>query len=62
MTTLEQEIQAIAEAHQMGEITQEERDYLLTEIRDVRAAGELAGDERAFRYVVMAANLAMGLV
>ena len=62
MHPLEQEIQAINEQCQMGNITEEERNYLLTEIRDIRAAQECAGNEQLFRYVVQACNVAMKLV
>jgi hypothetical protein len=61
MNPLEQEIQAIAEQCEMGNISAEERDYLLTEIRDIRAAQECAGNEQLFRYVVQACNIAMKL-
>lgn len=62
MHPLEQEIQSVQEAFQMGQISEEERNYLLTEIRDIKAAQECAGNEEMFRYVVQACNLAMGLV
>lgn len=62
MHPLEQEITAIKEQFQMGTISEDERDYLLTEIRDVRAAQECAENEETFRYVVQACNIAMGLV
>ena len=62
MNTLEQEIQAIVEQCQMGNISEEEQNYLLTEIRDIRAAQECAGDEQMFRYIVQACNIAMKLV
>jgi len=62
MNTLEEEIRAIAEQCEMGNISEEERNYLLTEIRDVRAALECSGDEQMFRYVVQACNIAMKLV
>jgi hypothetical protein len=58
---LEVEIQAIVEQHQMGNITVEERNYLLQEIRDIRAAEECSSDEQLFRLVVSAANIAMAL-
>lgn len=61
MNSLEQEIQAIVEQCQMGNISEDERNYLLTEIRDIRAALECAGDEQMFRYVVQACNVAMKL-
>jgi hypothetical protein len=62
MHPLEQEIQAIVEQCQLGNISQEEKNYLLQEIRDIRAAQECAGDERVFRYCVQACNVAMGLI
>jgi hypothetical protein len=45
----------------MGNITVEERNYLLQEIRDIRAAEECSSDEQLFRLVVSAANIAMAL-
>lgn len=62
MHPLEQEIQTITEQCQMGNISEEERNYLLQEIRDIRAAQECAGNEVLFRYVVQACNIAMAVV
>jgi hypothetical protein len=62
MHPLEQEIQAIVEQCQLGNINEEERNYLLQEIRDIRAAQECAGNEVLFRYVVKACNIAMSVV
>lgn len=62
MHPLEQEIEAINEQFKMGNIDLEERNYLLTEIRDIRAAQECAGNEQVFRYVVQACNIAMAVV
>jgi hypothetical protein len=62
MHPLEQEIQMIAEQCQMGNISVEERNYLLQEIRDIRAAQECAGNEQLFRYVVQTCNIAMAVV
>jgi len=62
MTLLEQEIVHIAEQCSLGNITEEERNYLLSEIRDIRAAQECAGNEQLFRHVVQACNIAMKLV
>lgn len=62
MHPLEQEIQYIVEQHQMGNISEEERNYLLAEIRDIKAAQECAGNEQLFRYVVQACNVAMAVV
>jgi hypothetical protein len=62
MNHLEVEIQTITEQCQMGNISVEERNYLLQEIRDVRAAQECAGDEQVFRYVVQLCNVALAAV
>jgi hypothetical protein len=62
MNQLEQEIQAIIEQCQLGRISEEERNYLLQEIRDIRAAQECAGNEQMFRYLVQACNIGMGLI
>ena len=62
MHSLEVEIQSITEQHQLGNISLEERDYLLTEIRDIRAAQECAGNEQLFRQLVQACNIAMAIV
>ena len=62
MHPLEQEIQAIVEQCQLGNISLEEQNYLLQEIRDIRAAQECAGNEQLFRYVVQTCNIAMKLV
>ena len=59
MHPLEQEIQAIVEQCQLGSISAEERNYLINEIRDVRAAQECADNEQAFRYVVQVCNAAL---
>lgn len=62
MHPLEQEIQAINEQCQIGNISVDERNYLLQEIRDIRAAQECAGNEVAFRYIVQVCNIAMAVV
>ena len=62
MHPLEQEIQTISEQCQMGNISLDERNYLLQEIRDIRAAQECAGNEVAFRYIVQACNIAIAVV
>lgn len=61
MHSLEVEIQTITEQCQLGNITVEERDYLLTEIRDVRLAQECADNEQMARYLVQACNIAMSV-
>ena len=62
MHPLEIEIQAITEQCQLGNISADERNYLLQEIRDIRAAQECAGNEQMFRMVVQACNIAMAIV
>ena len=62
MHPLEQEIQTISEQCQIGNISLDEKNYLLQEIRDIRAAQECAGNEVAFRYIVQACNIAMAVV
>jgi hypothetical protein len=59
MHPLEQEIQAIVEQCQLGNINEDERNYLINEIRDVRAAQECADNEQAFRYIVQVCNAAL---
>lgn len=61
MHPLEQEIQSIAEQYQIGNLSVEEKNYLLNEIAQVRAAQECAGDEQLFRQVVQMCNIAMAL-
>ena len=61
MHPLEQEIQAIIEQHQMGNLSTEEKNYLLNEIAQIRAAQECADDEQLFRHIVQACNIAMAL-
>ena len=62
MHPLEQEIQTIVEQFRAGNISEVEQNYLLQEIRDIRAANECAGNEQLFRYIVNACNIAMKLV
>jgi hypothetical protein len=62
MHPLEQEIQALNEAYENGDIDRNERDYLLLEIRDIRAAQECAGDEQLARQIFQACNIAMAVL
>ena len=62
MHPLEFEIQSIKEQADMGNISEEECNYLLQEIRDIRAAQECAGNEQLFRHVVQCCNIAMKLI
>jgi hypothetical protein len=62
MHLLEQTIQDIQLEYQFGNITKDERDYMLQEVRDIRAAQECAGNEEMFRHIVQACNVAMAVV
>jgi len=55
---LEQEIHNIDAAYRAGQLSLDERNYLLGEIRDIRAAQECADNEELFRYIVQIASLA----
>jgi len=57
-----EEISNIEAAYRSGQLSLEERNYLLLEIRDVRAAQECADNEQMFRYVVQAVQLAASVV
>ncbi len=62
MHLLEQEIQKISHEYNQGQLSIDERNYLLEQIRDIRAAQECAGNEVMFRYFVDACNIAISLV
>ena len=59
---LEQEIHNIDAAYRAGQLSLDERNYLLGEIRDIRAAQECADNEELFRYIVQIASLAASAV
>jgi hypothetical protein len=62
MADLEKVVEDILLEYQFGNITKEEKDYMLTEIRDIQAAQECAGNEEKFRYIIQACNVAMAVV
>ena len=62
MHSLEQEIQTLNNAYENGDIDRNERDYLLLEIRDIRAAQECAGNEQLARQIYQACNIAMAVL
>lgn len=62
MGNLEEEIQAIMTAYQNQELNAEEKNYLLQEIRDIKAAQQCADNEIMFRHIVQACNVAMAVV
>ena len=57
-----QEISNIEAAYRGGQLSLEERNYLLQEIKEVRAAQECAGNEEMFRYIVQAVHIAASVV
>ncbi len=57
-----QEIQNIDAAYRSGQINIDERNYLLQEIRDVRAAQECADDEATFRNIIQTVNIVASVV
>lgn len=61
MHPLEQEIENIDNEYKQGNLSQEERDHLLSEIRDIRAAEECAGDEVMFRHIVSTCNILISM-
>jgi hypothetical protein len=56
------DVMEILAAYQQQQISEGEVRYLLQEIKDVRAAQELANDERAFRMVVECCQLAAKVI
>ena len=56
------EMQTIEDAYARGDLSREERDYLLTEICEVRAAREAAGNEIAMRKIVAAARVLLAVI
>ncbi|MGA0108757.1 MAG: hypothetical protein ACO3IA_06390 [Candidatus Nanopelagicales bacterium] len=62
MHSLEQEIELIQRGYRDGGLSQEERDHLLAEIRDIRVAVECAEDEVLARKIFDACNIAMSIV
>jgi hypothetical protein len=59
---LAEEMNVIETAYAAGELSKDERNHLLTEIRDIRAAQEAAGNEIAVRHIVNAAQILLKLV
>lgn len=53
---LEQEIHNIEAAYRAGQLSIDERSYLLSEIRDIRIAQDCADNEEFARYLVQACN------
>lgn len=58
---LAEEIEGILTAYTNGELSAEEKNYLLEEIRDIKAANQMAQNEIAVRYIAQACNVAISL-
>lgn len=56
------EIQNIQNALETGQISQEEHDHMIREIRDIIAAEQCANNEVLFRQVVQMCNIALKIV
>jgi hypothetical protein len=48
---------SIEDAYSRGDLSADERQHLILEIRDIRAAEICAGNEIAFRHLVQVCNL-----
>lgn len=56
------EIFEIEQAYQSGKLSQDERQYLLSEMMEVRVAQECAGNEIALRHIINACSIIMKFV
>lgn len=61
-TGIATEMQAIEDAYARGDLSAEERHYLISEIRDVRAAEIAAGNEIAFRHLVQVCTVILSVI
>jgi ribosomal protein S13 len=59
---LANELLVLADKKAIGELSQEEFEYLVREIADIRAQQELANDEIACRWIVAAAQAIISVV
>jgi hypothetical protein len=59
---LANELLVLTDKKAMGELSQEEFDYLVREIAEVRAQQDLANDEIACRWIVAAAQAVLAVV
>lgn len=59
---LANELLVLTDQRASGELSQEEFDYLVREIADVRAQQDLANDEIACRWIVAAAKAVISVV
>lgn len=56
------EMQTIEDAFSRGDLTAEERNHLIGEIRDVRAAQICAGNEISIRHLVQVCNFVLSVI
>ena len=56
-TDIANEMASIEDAYSRGDLSADERQHLILEIRDIRAAEICAGNEIAFRHLVQVCNL-----
>lgn len=59
---LAEQIQEAEALYANGDISKEEFEYIVNEIRDIRAAQELAGDEVAVRKVAQLCSVIFALI
>lgn len=59
---LANELLVLADKKAIGELSQEEFEYLVREIADIRAQQDLANDEIACRWIVAAAQAVLSVV
>lgn len=59
---LANELLVLTDKKAVGELSQEEFDYLVREIAEVRAQQDLANDEIACRWIVAAAQAVLAVV
>lgn len=59
---LANELLVLADKKAIGELNQEEFEYLVREIADIRAQQDLANDEIACRWIVAAAQAIISVV
>ena len=56
VASLANELLVIRDRYEQGQLNQEEYQFLLQQIAEVRAAQELSNDEQAIRFIVSAAS------
>lgn len=60
--TLANDLLVFQDQLENGELTKEEFDFLVCEIRDIKAQAELGQDEEMCRFLVAAANVLVSVV